>query len=53
MFMFKINDEILNRVTTSKDVCIVFDVHLSFADHMNSVINKAYKMYGFMSRNCE
>lgn len=53
MLVYKIDDTFLNYVTSIKHLGIIFDTHLNFVEHIQSVINKAYKMYVFMIRNCK
>lgn len=48
MFMYEINENSLNRETSSKDLGILFNAKLSFVEHSNIILSKSCKMYGFI-----
>jgi len=41
----------IQKVTNIKDLGVTFDPHLSFQQHMQEKINKAYSMIGIIKRN--
>lgn len=43
----------IDRVEFISDLGVVFCFDLSFTKHINSIINKAYIMLGFIKRNCK
>ncbi|KAG6458410.1 hypothetical protein O3G_MSEX010832 [Manduca sexta] len=47
---YSINDKVLQRVTLKKDLGIYLDSKLMFDSHITEVVNKAYKMLGFILR---
>ena len=48
---YEISDEGLLRVSTIKDLGVIFDNKLSFAEHQSYVINKARRKLGFIKRS--
>jgi hypothetical protein len=51
VFNYKINNIIINRVDSIRDLGVLFSSNLSFTSNINIVINKAFKMLGFILRN--
>lgn len=51
-YSYKIGDKQLRRSDTVKDLGIIFDKKFTFIDHINYIVTKSYKMYGFIYRNC-
>lgn len=47
---YTISDVTLNQVTTIRDLGIIFDNKLKFDVHIESMVNTAYKMLGFITR---
>jgi hypothetical protein len=43
----------LERVYKFKDLGVTFDTKLNFNDHLNNIVSKALKTYGFVFRNCK
>jgi hypothetical protein len=43
----------LERVYKFKDLGVTFDTELNFNDHLNNIVSKALKTYGFIFRNCK
>jgi hypothetical protein len=43
----------LERVYKFKDLGVTFDTELNFNDHLNNIVSKALKTYGFVFRNCK
>lgn len=50
-FAYKLNDSVIERCNSFKDLGILFDSKLTFATHINNICNKAMKMLGFIIRN--
>lgn len=50
-FDYKIGNTSISRVTTIKDLGLIFDSKLSFESHCNKMVKKAYKMIGFLFRS--
>lgn len=50
MFDYHIQNEILERVTTIKDLGVIIDEKMSFEPHVNYICRKAYRMLGFIFR---
>ena len=51
----KMNDAgqscVLEQVAEIRDLGVLFDVNLTFEEHINEKINKAYSMLGIIKRN--
>lgn len=52
-FTYKFYDEPLTFTTTVKDLGVLLDTKLRFDNHINTAINKAYRMLGFLIRQCK
>ena len=52
-FNYSLNNSILTRCTTVKDLGIIFDQKLTFANHILTINNSSIKMLGFLIRNCK
>lgn len=50
MFQYTIENEILKRVSTKKDLGIIMDDKLSFDQHVDDITRKSYRMLGFIFR---
>lgn len=48
---YKLNNTSLTQVSVIKDLGILFDSKLSFSNHINSIVTRAYKAIGFISRS--
>lgn len=48
---YKLEGQVLERKTVAKDLGILFDQKLTFRDHYDHIINKAYGMLGFVVRS--
>ena len=48
-----IDGTIIKRSTVYNDLGILFDDKFTFIEHINEVVAKAYKTYGFIYRNCK
>ena len=48
---YAISDTNLDKVDNIKDLGVMFDCRLKFADHIQMKINKAYQMLGIIKRN--
>lgn len=44
------NNAPLEEVTEIKDLGVIFDCKLSFVPHINAIVNKSYRMLGFIGR---
>lgn len=44
------NNAPLEEVTEIKDLGVIFDSKLSFVPHINAIVNKSYRMLGFIGR---
>lgn len=51
-FVFKIGNYFLKAVKSNMDLGVVFDSSLSFVNHIEYIIPRAYKVLGFLRRNC-
>lgn len=49
---YTINGSTLHRPDTVRDLGVIFDPKLSFTGHINHVVSSAYKILGFIIRNC-
>lgn len=52
-YSYNIDNVILERCDTIKDLGVHFDHQLTFNYHINSIVNSAYSAYGFIYRNCK
>lgn len=52
-FNYYIRTHSLDRVSTVTDLGIMFDDRMSFIPHINRTVNKAYRMCGFVIRQCQ
>lgn len=50
-FNYNINGASLNRVTTLRDLGVMFDTKLTFQQHIKNITTKAYRMLGFIARS--
>uniref|UniRef100_A0A6P7HH55 Uncharacterized protein LOC114348689 n=1 Tax=Diabrotica virgifera virgifera TaxID=50390 RepID=A0A6P7HH55_DIAVI len=51
-FSYVIDNTILERTETIRDLGVHFDIHLTFNVHINLIVSQAYRTYGFIFRNC-
>lgn len=51
-FNFKIGNHTLRAVKSNLDLGVMFDTSLSFTQHIDYIVPKAYKVLGFLRRNC-
>ena len=51
-YSYNVNGILMERSQTFKDLGVVFDSKLAFIDHINTTVNSASKIYGFIYRNC-
>lgn len=49
---FKIGSHNLTKLTSIRDLGIIFDTSLSFIPHIDHIIPEAYKVFAFIKRNC-
>ena len=47
---YTIDNDIIEEVETFKDLGVTFDCKLKFAQHVENIVNKSYKMLGFVRR---
>lgn len=52
-FIYTINGQSLERVSTVKDLGVVFDPKLTFSDHILMLTSTGYKLLGFVLRTCK
>src|SRR5205814_9981013 len=50
-FNYSINQYILTEVSTFKDLGVLYTNNLKFKTHISSIINKSFRMLGFIKRN--
>lgn len=50
---YTINGNPLSIATEISDLGVTFDSSLSFSSHINNIVNRAYKMLGFVLRVCK
>lgn len=48
---YTLNNVVIEKVTSTKDLGVTFDSQLSFNDHTSNVIQSSLKMLGFIVRN--
>lgn len=51
IYNYTIEGKCLNRVTTTRDLGILFDDKLTFNEHVLQCVKKSYQMLGFILRN--
>lgn len=49
-FDYNLNDIILNVICENKDLGIIFENKLKFQSHIESIVNRGYRMLGYMTR---
>jgi len=49
-WIYTINDEIVQKVTSIKDLGVTFTYNLNFTPHINNIVKKSFQMFGFMKR---
>lgn len=47
---YHIDHQVLEKVDEIRDLGVIFDTTLKFDRHINCIVNKAYRMLGFVSR---
>nr|CAH7718732.1 unnamed protein product [Callosobruchus chinensis] len=52
LYDYRIGDTILARCESNKDLGVIYDTKLTFAQHISQKINEASRFYGFIVRNC-
>lgn len=50
-YEYKLNTNIVTRVSTVRDLGITFDRKLKFDEHIDGVVRRAYRMLGFIKRS--
>lgn len=50
--VYKLNDSNLERVNEIRDLGVIISSSLSFNSHVNHIVPKAFKLLGFIKRNC-
>ena len=53
IYEYKIGGFILKRVSTVRDLGIIFDQKLSFIDHYDEIFSSSIRALGFIIRNCK
>lgn len=53
LFNYVCNGTQLERVTSVKDLGVIFDSSLSFIPHLDSIVSSSLKILGFIKRNTE
>lgn len=53
IFEYKIQNRLLQRTHSVKDLGVIFDDKLTYVLHCQSVVNASYKMLGFIIRSCK
>ena len=51
LFDYTLSDNVLHRVSEIKDLGVTFSSNLCFNVHITNVVNKAFRMLGFIRRN--
>ena len=51
-FVFSISRHTLKYIKSKLDLGVVFDTSMSFIPHIEYIVPRAYKMLGFLKRNC-
>ncbi|XP_054283520.1 uncharacterized protein LOC129000582 [Macrosteles quadrilineatus] len=51
IFMYILGENSIPRVTSTKDLGVIFSSDLSFDEHINSIVSKANRLVGFISRS--
>lgn len=50
-YNYNINNNVLPRPETFRDLGVIFDKTISFQNHISTIISQASKLYGFIVRN--
>lgn len=50
---YRINNSVIQQAHTIKDLGVLFDEKLSFSPHVNSIITRAFKALGFITRSLQ
>lgn len=50
-FQYTMNNEVLSRRDVVKDLGVSIDSRLTFDNHINDIVNRAYRLLGFVIRN--
>lgn len=53
IFSYKLNNEIITKTNTVKDLGVILDKKLTFSEHIESITDKAYRNLGFVIRTCK
>lgn len=53
VYEYNINDVVLKNVTEIKDLGVIFDRHVTFNSHINTLTQKGFKNLGFINRYCK
>jgi ribonuclease P/MRP protein subunit RPP40 len=53
LFKYDVGGDELTRVTSKKDLGVIFDNKLNFNEHIDAITRKAYRMLGFIFRSCK
>ena len=49
-WVYFINDQCIEKVSSIKDLGVTFTYNLNFSTHINNIVKKSMQMYGFMKR---
>jgi hypothetical protein len=53
LHMYSLNNQQLNRVDKIRDLGVIIDNKLTFHDHIDTIVQRAYKQLGFLLRVCK
>mgnify|MGYP005983777977 FL=1 len=53
VFTYSMGTSKLKRTDIYKDLGVIYDMKLSFVNHIQDTVAKAFKTYGFIYRNCK
>lgn len=49
---YKMGPLVLSRKSSIRDLGVIFDSRMNFAEHINAVVNSSFRMLGFLKRTC-
>lgn len=52
VYEYKMGPLVLSRKNSIRDLGVIFDSRMSFAEHINTVVNSSFRMLGFLKRTC-
>lgn len=53
IFNYKFEDVVIDRVEIVRDLGVLLDAKMSFSNHVENIVNRAYRNLGFVIRTCK